>query len=372
MNNTNNHYKKLSIKEKIGQMFFIGLPSDEYDDATKKIIEEIVPGGVCLFARNIKKADRVRSFLDKLRNELPFEPFLSLDQEGGLVDRLRRIVTPMPSVQEISANGNVENSQRLAEITAEVVRVLGFNMNFAPVVDITNENRLDFVMNNQCRTFGCSLDDVVNFTTIYLDQLQKDGCMGCLKHFPGIGAVEFDPHDELPTVKLDREALFNLDIKPYANHFSNGNVDAVMTGHAVFPSFDLQEYDDNGNLLPTSLSYNIVTRLLRDELKFQGIALTDDLEMGAIVENYGIGQASIMSVKAGNDFILICNDSKAIFEAFDTILNAVVDGEISEKRIDQSLERIFRIRKKLTPPLEFNETRLEILSKEIANFKESL
>jgi len=365
-------YKNLTLKEKIGQLYFIGLPSDEYDDGAKRLIEEIEPGGICLFARNIKDARKTRTLLEALRAELPFEPFLSLDQEGGLVDRLRRIVTPMPSVQDISTDGKLQNAERLARITAEVVRILGFNMNFAPVVDVTDEARRDFIMNTQCRTFGCTLEEVTEFTTVYLDSLQKGGCLGCLKHFPGIGAVQFDPHHELPTVDLDREQLFDFDIKPYIEHFATNNVLAIMTGHITFPRFDLQERDSNGKLLPSSLSYNIVTKLLREELHFEGLALTDDLEMGAVVENYGIGEASKMAFLAGSDFILVCNDPEAIVESFNSVLDAAEKGEISEDRIDQSLERIFRVRELLSPPLEFNEEKLSSLSEEIDDFKKSL
>ncbi|NNF01027.1 MAG: glycoside hydrolase family 3 protein [Pyrinomonadaceae bacterium] len=365
-------YKNLSLKEKVGQMYFIGLPGDSYDDGARRLIEEIAPGGVCLFARNIKKADRTRELLDTLRSEIPFEPFLSLDQEGGLVDRLRRIVTPMPSVQEISADGNVENAKMLAEITAHVVRILGFNMNFAPVIDVTDEARQNFVMNTQCRTFGCTLEDVVEFTTAYLDTLQNAGCLGCLKHFPGIGAVEFDPHNELPTVNLDRDQLFSFDLKPYVEHFARGNVHAIMTGHTTFPPFDLQERDSSGKLLPSSLSKNIVTGLLRDELHFRGLALTDDLEMGAVVENYGIGEASKMAVDAGNDFVLVCNDPEAIIESFNAVYKAVVNGEISEERIDHSLERIFKVRDLLSPPPEFEEQKISSLSDQIDDLKRSL
>lgn len=365
-------FENLTLKEKVGQLYFIGLPSDELEDGAKRLIGEIAPGGICLFARNIKEAGRTRELTQKLRAQLPFEPFISLDQEGGLVDRLRRLVTPMPSVQEISADGNVENAKRLAEITAEVVRTLGFNMNFAPVVDITDEARQDFVMNTQCRTFGCSLEDVVEFTKVYLEALQQGGCIGCLKHFPGIGAVEFDPHNELPTVNLNREEIFDFDLKPYVEHFTTGNVHAIMTGHTTFPPFDLQERDSNGKLLPSSLSFNIVTKLLRKELGFDGLALTDDLEMGAVVENYGIGEASKMAVKAGSDFVLVCNDPEAIMDSFNAVLNAVENGEISEERIDQSLERIFRVRDSLSQPLDFDEQKLASLSEEIDNLKKSL
>ena len=371
VNNTNN-CSKLSTREKVGQLFFIGLPRDEIDSLTDKLLDEIKPGGVCLFARNTKNAENTRKLLDGIRERSAFEPFLSLDQEGGLVDRLRRIVEPMPSAKDVSKAGNIKNVISVAKITAEVVRILGFNLNFAPVVDVIDDSRDGFIMNSQHRTFGRSTEEVTEFTTAYLETLQKGGCLGCVKHFPGIGGVQFDPHEELPAVQCGRDDLYEIDLSPYVAHFKRENVYSIMTGHTVFPSFDLQEADSSGKLLPSSLSYSFVTTLLRDELGFQHLALTDDLEMGAIVNNYGIGTAAKMSVQAGNDFVLICNDPDAIFKGFEAVLSAVESGEILESRIDESLERIQTVRTKLQPPLEFSESRLEELSHEIVELKKSL
>lgn len=365
-------YKNLSIKEKIGQLFFIGLPGEELIDDSRRLLEEISPSGICLFARNTKNAQKTRKLLDDIAEALPFQPFFSIDQEGGLVDRLRRITEPIPSAKDVSKSGNLENARKLAQITAEVIRILGFNMNFAPVIDVTNDKRLGFIMDNQSRTFGISKEEVFDWTKIYLDALQNKGVIGCLKHFPGIGAVEFDPHEELPAVSANREELFDTDIFPYLKHFETKQVHAVMSAHATYPNFDLQETDSSGKLLPSSLSHNIVTSLLRKELGFEGLALTDDLEMGAIVNNYGMGEATKMAFLAGSDFLLICNEIEAIKEGFNAMLDAVENGEITEQRIDESLERIFRVRELLEKPLDFDENRLEELSQEIKDLKQSL
>lgn len=365
-------YKNLSIEKKIGQLFFIGLSGEVITDEEISILNNISPGGICLFARNTKNALKTRELLDTVTDILPFQPYLSVDQEGGLVDRLRRINEPLPSAKDVSRSGNTEFTRRLAEISAEAIRILGFNMNFAPVIDVINDSRKGFIMDNQLRTFGNSTSEVIEHTEIYLKALQDKGIIGCLKHFPGIGAVEFDPHEELPSVLLDRDKLFETDVLPYIKHFENQNVMAIMTAHTTFPLFDLQETDSSGKLLPSSLSHNIVTKLLREELKFDNLALTDDLEMGAIVNNYGIGEAAKMSFLAGSDFILICNEKKAILDSYETMLNAVNNGEIPESRIDESLERIFRVRKHLSQPLEFSEKRLEELSLEILDLKKSI
>ncbi len=359
----------LPIEKKIGQLFFIGLPTVEVNKSARELLEEISPGGVCLFARNIRTAEQVRGFLSDITDILPIEPLLSLDQEGGLVDRLRRFSTPMPAASLILKIADIE---QLALITAEIVRILGFNMNFAPVVDVVDEHRKQFLNGLYSRSFGNSKEDVIKLAGAYLNILQTNGCLGCLKHFPGLGASEVDSHEELPLVNLSRQELFANDLQPYRELFKTTQVHAVMTAHASFPMFDLQETDSDGKLLPSSLSYNFVTRLLRDELGFTGLAVTDDLEMGAILKNYGIGAACKMAINAGEDMLAICANADEMRTGFLAVLGAVKNGEISEKRINQSLERIAHLKTLMQPPLPFDAARLTALSEKIAELNTQL
>ena len=356
----------LPFEQKIGQLFFIGLPGAEFDEAARALLAEISPAGVCLFARNIREAAQTRRLLGNVRENLPIEPFLSLDQEGGLVDRLRRVVEPMPAVNLLRTHAQVAE---LARITSEIVRILGFNMNFAPVVDILDEKRSEFTNGLYSRTFGRSKEEVFEFSRVYLETLQQNGVLGSLKHFPGLGASGVDSHEELPAVNLENEEFESLDLDPYRKHFNLGAVHAVMIAHAAFPNLDLQERDQNGKLLPSSLSYNFTTKLLRQKLGFDGLALTDDLEMGAILKNYGIGEACKMAIKAGQDQLLICNDAGAIREGFDAVLKAVRSGEIAESRVDDSLQRIAVVKNLMHTPLDFDQNRLDELSNEISDLK---
>lgn len=361
------NFDNLTTKQKIGQLFFIGLPGTEIDSETEDLLKKIAPGGICLFSRNIKTARQTRNLLDTLREVLPVEPFLSLDQEGGLVDRLRRVIAPMPSAQVFTEKRNVETVKKMAEITGETIRILGFNMNFAPVVDVIDERREKFVNGLYSRAFGKSKEDVVGLTSAYLKSLQDSGCIGTIKHFPGYGATEVDSHEHLPTVNLSKSELFEKDLYPYFELFKNSEVFAVMVGHAAYPQIDLQEKDERDRFLPSSLSRKFITSLLRKELGFQNLVLTDDLEMGAILENYGIGEAAKMALKAGNDFLLICADPKRMTEAFDAVSNAVEKGEINELEINESLARIIKIKNLLQPPLPFDEKRLQELSEDVKN-----
>ena len=202
--------------------------------------------------------------------------------------------------------------------------------------------------------------------------LHTKGIIGCLKHFPGLGATQVDSHEELPTVKISETELFSTDLFPYRELITSTNVQAIMAAHAAFPNVGLQETGQNGKLLPSSLSYKFVTTLLRGELQFDGLVITDDLEMGAIVKNYGIGDACKMAVAAGADMLAICADPNAVREGYDAVLQAVNDGEISLDRIDESLIRIASIKTMFSEPPTFDPDRLEKLSNEIAAFNDQL
>lgn len=359
----------LPLEQKIGQLFFIGLAGTQIDDSARALLGEISPAGVCLFARNIREAEQTRKLLDDVRAHLPVEPFLSLDQEGGLVDRLRRVVEPMPAANLLKTSAQVET---LARITSEIIRILGFNMNFAPVVDVLDEPRAKHINGLFSRTFGASKEEVFEFARKYLETLQANGVTGTIKHFPGLGATEVDSHEELPLVNLKNEEFDSIDLYPYKEFFKTGEAHAVMIAHAAFPNLDLQERDQNGKLLPSSLSFNFTTKLLREHLGFDGLAITDDLEMGAILKNYGIGEACKMAVKAGQDLLLICNDAKAVREGFSAVLSAVKSGVIEETRVNNSLQRIAAVKNLMQSPLRFDNDRLGELSNEISDLKANL
>jgi beta-N-acetylhexosaminidase len=356
-------------EKKIGQLFFIGLSGIEINRDIRELLEDISPGGICLFARNIRSAEQTKKFLDETHQVLPLEPLLSIDQEGGLVDRLRRIITPMPSASSIKTTEDVE---KLAKITSEVLRMLSFNMNFAPVVDVMDEHRGGNANGLYSRSFGNDKETATESAGAYLETLQDGGCLGCVKHFPGLGASQADSHEDLPIVNLTREDLFATDLFPYRKLFKSTQVHAVMVAHASYPWFDLQETDANGKLLPSSLSFNIINNLLRRELDFQGLVISDDLEMGAILKNYSIGDACVMAINAGVDMVSICGDANAIRKGFTAVARAVKTGEIKETRVEESLKRIAQVKSLIQPPLPLDTARLQILSREIAELNKKV
>lgn len=351
----------LSIEQKVGQLFFVGIPGPEVDDATKRLLDRVSPGGVCLFSRNIKGREQTREFLDNLRSTLPQLPLLSVDQEGGLVDRLRRIMMPMPAAASLRS---AEDAAELGRIVGESLSILGFNMDFAPVVDVVDHGRAKYSNGLFTRPFGHSKEQVAEYAAAFLAALQGQGVLGCLKHFPGLGAAEVDSHEELPVVKISEDDLRSTDLFPYGSLLSQ--VDSVMVAHAAFPETDLQERDQSGKLLPSSLSNRFLTELLRGELGFDSLVVTDDLEMGAIIKSYGIGEACKMALNAGADMLAICADPARILDGYQNVLGAVKSGEISEGRIESSLERIAKTKAKILPPPTFDSARLDELSSQTA------
>ncbi|HEX7998103.1 MAG TPA: glycoside hydrolase family 3 N-terminal domain-containing protein [Pyrinomonadaceae bacterium] len=364
----------LSLEQQIGQLFYIGLPGTELDRETRELIEYVKPGGIIIFGRNVREAEQLRSLLDSVREMLPVEPLFGIDQEGGLVDRLRRICQPMPAARTIRQHGDLAAARSLGRITGEVLRLLGFNMNFAPVMSIMTDER-DLLSNGlYSRSFGRSPGEVLGYTMVYLRALQGTGLMGCLKHFPGIGAGEVDSHEEMPVVHLSHDALIAQDLAPYIELFQreDDRVRAVMVSHGGFPNIDIRQGLAGGLLEPASLSHSIVTRLLREELGYQHLVLTDDLEMGAIARHCEIEAAAIRAFFAGQDMLLICSKPEMIRRGYEALLLTAEKGKLPTERLQDSLRRIGEYKSLAQPPLAFDKERFRQLSDEIAQLNHKL
>jgi len=364
----------LPLEQQIGQFLFIGLPGTELDAEARALVEEVQPGGVIIFGRNVAGPEQLRSLLDEVREIVPTPPLFGIDQEGGLVDRLRRIFTPMPSARTIRQHGDLAAARALGRVTGEVLRMLGFNINFAPVMSIMTEDR-DLLSNGlYSRSYGRSPGEVLGYTTVYMRGLQGAGMLGCLKHFPGIGAGEVDSHEEMPVVRLSHDDLIAQDLAPYIELFQrrDDRVRCVMVSHGGFPNIDIREEMTGGLLVPASLNYNIVTTLLRQELGYKHLVVTDDLEMGAIGRHYEIEDAAVRATLAGEDMLLICANPDKIRRGYHGLLEAAKSGKLPHERIKQSLDRIARTKTIMEPPLPLDLARFQELANEILKLNSKL
>jgi beta-N-acetylhexosaminidase len=363
----------LTLEQQVGQFFFIGLPGTELDAEARALIEEVQPGGIIIFGRNVASAEQLRGLLDGVRELLP-NPLIGVDQEGGLVDRLRKIFTPMPAARSIREHGDLAAARALGRISGEALRMLGFNMTFAPVMSIMTDER-DLLSNGlYSRSFGRSPGEVLGYTTVYLRGLQETGIVGCLKHFPGIGAGEVDSHEQMPLVSLTHDDLLAQDLAPYIELFQrkDDRVRCVMVSHGGFPNIDITKGVTGGLLEPASLSHNIVTNLLRDELGYQHLVVTDDLEMGAIAKHCEIEAAVVRAFVAGEDMMLICAHPEIIRRGYHSLLEAARAGRLPKDRVRSSLKRIAAMKSIIKAPGPFDAEKFQALSDETAKLNEKL
>ena len=367
-------FSSLSLEQQVGQFFFIGLPGTELDEETRDLLLEIQPGGVIIFGRNVAGPEQLRGLTDGVREVVRTPSLIGIDQEGGLVDRLRKIFTPMPSARTIRQHGDLAAARTLGRVTGEVLRMLGFSLNFAPVMSIMTDDR-DLLSNGlYSRSYGRSPGEVLGYSTVYMRGLQGTGMLGCLKHFPGIGAGEVDSHEEMPIVKLSHDDLIAQDLAPYIELFQrrDDRVRCVMVSHGGFPNINIKEETTGGLLEPASLNYAIVTELLREELGYQHLIVTDDLEMGAIARHCEIEDATVRAFMAGDDMLLICADPVKIRRGYHSLLKAAREGKVPQSRIEGSLNTIAAIKAIAAPPLPLDLERFQTLSDEINNLNSKL
>jgi len=364
----------LPLEQQIGQFFFIGLPGPELDQVARELIEEIKPGGIILFGRNVEAADQVRKLLDGARAMLPIAPLCGIDQEGGLVDRMRDIFPAMPSARAIRQHGDLSGARTLGRVTGEVLRMLGLDVNFAPVMSIITQERSQLTNGLYSRSFGRSPGEVLGYTTVYMRGLQATGCLGCLKHFPGIGAGEVDSHIEMPLVPLSHDDLLAQDLAPYIELFQRADdrVRMVMVSHGGFPNIDIKKGTTGGLIEPASISPSIVTKLLRQELGYKHLVVTDDLEMGAIAKHTEIEDASVRAFLAGEDMLLICATPETIRRGYRALLKAAREGSVSEKRIQASLKRVAATKALVKPPPPLDMDKYDRLANEIRQLNATL
>ena len=320
----------MTLSQKIGQMLLFGWQTDSQAAA---LIDELHVGGVVLMGRNIQPPGQMKATIDDLQNRAKAEGlpplFVAVDQEGGRVQRLG----PPHYVKRPTAREIGQSSPELARVAAQEIgaelRELGFNWDFAPVLDV-DSNPQNPVIGD--RSYGIDPEKVAALGVAAMRGFQEDaGVLACGKHFPGHGDTDTDSHFALPRITHDLAHLEAVELVPFHAAIAAG-IAAVMTSHILFPALD--------PTLPATLSPAILTGLLRQKLGFSGLIITDDLEMKGIAAGWGAAEAAVLAVEAGADILLCCHEwetQKAIQAA---LLAAVVNGRIAEGRLDKSLARI--------------------------------
>ena len=332
-----NKINAMSLDDKIGQLVIVGLDGFTMDNNINNLIKEHKAGGIILFKTNVNNSKQLVDLTNSLKtsnfqNKTPL--FISVDEEGGRVSRMPNEINNFPSNKSIGKRNNSNLSYNIGKTIAEELNDFGFNMNFAPVLDI-NSNVNNPVIGD--RSFGSNPGIVSKLGIKTMNGMQDNNIIPVVKHFPGHGDTSVDSHIGLPIVSKDLTTLNNFELIPFKEAIKD-NVDAIMVSHIL-----LNKIDANN---PASMSKTIITNILRKSLKFTGVVITDDMTMGAIIKYNDIGKAAVKSFNAGSDIILVCHEYSNEIKVINSLKKAVKDKTISESRLNESVYRILKLKGK--------------------------
>ena len=323
--------ESMSQTEKLGQMVMIGIQGTKVDDDSLYMLHQFHMGGVILFDRNMKSPEQVKQLTSDLQaqsnEKVPL--FIGIDEEGGDVVRMAEKLTPPPSQKEIGATGDTEQARTWAIKTAKSLKDMGINVNFAPVADVGSNDK---------RSYSTDTNTVIDFVRAATKGYQQENIIYSLKHFPGIGKGRVDSHVDSSSIDVAKEVLMTEDIIPFKTIIDENDPNDyfILVSHLKYPALD-EEY-------PASLSSKIMTDLLRNELGYKGIIITDDMEMGAVANHNDFRSIGVKAIKAGADIVLVCHEYEHQQEVYLGLLDAVNSGEISQERIDESVKRIIKVK----------------------------
>src|SRR5438046_5583359 len=319
--------------DSVGQLILCGAPGKELDAKTAQLFRKVQPGGFILFGSNIESVVQLRKLTDELRDLSESEPIITVDQEGGRVSRLRLIGNEPPNAQQLRDKDDMELIRRHGDITGRVLRLFGFNLNLCPVLDISFDDDADNSLRGRC--YGKTVEQVVRNAAAFNEGMRGQGIASCGKHFPGYSAATSDAHYQLPRIDRTREQLDQYELAVFREFVDD--VDSMMICHGWYPCFEPKK-------TPATLSRRIITDLLRNELAFDGLIMTDDLDMGAILTGYNLEDTIRLVIAAGNDLAMICHRIPEI-ESVHRIL-----GTLPDEQIDRALKSMAQFKKSLTAP----------------------
>ena len=318
----------MSDADKVGQLLMIGIHGKTLNDDAKFMLNEYRVSGIILFDRNMESKDQVKSLItdiNKTSKSAGLTPlFIGIDQEGGAVARMEDQLIKVPPAEELGKEP-IEQAVSLAKQSGTELKDLGFNINFAPVADLGL---------TYGRSFSTNPDDVVRYASAVGKAYDEAGLWYSYKHFPGIGKTDVDLHADTSVVPVSKETLLNEDTKVFVDLIkqSKPNTYAIMVSHAMYPQIDPDH--------PSSLSKAIITDWLRKDMGYNGVVVTDDMDMGALAKHYTFGDMAVQSILAGSDILLVCHEYEHMQEAYNGLMKAVKDGRISKERLDESVKRI--------------------------------
>jgi beta-N-acetylhexosaminidase len=324
----------MHLHNAIGQLFMVGIPDPIINRTTRTQLQDLRPGGVILFRRNYTDPVQFAALCDELHTLFPDQPLLTaLDHEGGRVHLLMPPFTHFPSARRVGQTKSLELAQRVGRAMGAELSSIGIDINFAPVLDVlTNVNNT--VIGD--RAFTSDPQTVGLFGCAQARGLRESGVIPCGKHFPGHGATQLDSHEDLPRDERSLQELQETDLYPFQLAINEG-IEMILTAHIVYPALDPE--------FPATMSRYVINNLLRQQCRYQGVVVTDDLEMGAIVRHHTVAHAAVQALCAGADLLLICHNIDIALTAREACLHALADGRLTRQRLDEAGQRLTTLRR---------------------------
>jgi beta-N-acetylhexosaminidase len=352
------------LRARIGQLLIVGFDGTEMTPRLTSLLTRLQPAGVILFARNIKTPGQTWRLLRDCQKCVTTPLFTCVDLEGGRVDRFRDALVPTPAAADVFATGNRKLFRKHGQIIGENCRALGFNVDFAPVLDLAFEASRK-VMSS--RAVSSDPHDVVSYARGFLTGLRAAGVLGCGKHFPGLGEGTLDSHHELPVIDKPLKKLWAEDLLPYRS--LRTQMPLVMISHAAYPQV-------TKNKTPASLSKVWITDILRKRIAYRNLIVSDDLEMGGVLSAAPIGQATVEFIRAGGDLCLICHREDYIAEAYDELVKTTNRDPQFARRVAESARRVLAFKKKSAKTLRKtkppSDSNIKTLSRQLLEFSEQV
>jgi beta-N-acetylhexosaminidase len=345
----------LSLREKIGQLIVTGFPEPRVTEDLKNLVTEYKIGNIILFSHNVQNAAQLKRLCTELQrlitNNTGYPALISIDQEGGRVTRLPADAVNIPGAMAIASTGRPENAYAAGRITARELCALGINFNLAPVLDINN-NKQNPVIN--VRSYGDTAETVEEYGLQMMRGLQDGGVLASIKHFPGHGDTSVDSHLGLPVIEKSIEQLMELELKPFVAAIESG-AEAITTAHILFPAIEKDR-------VPATMSGTIITDLLKKKMGYEGLVISDCLEMDAVRQYYGTAQGALGALKAGVHLVFVSHTPSLVKETVEVIEQAVQSGELPMSIVDEAVEKVFFYKMKYG---KLAETALSVVGSEV-------
>lgn len=356
--------KTQSISGQIGQLLIVGFDGTEVSPRLRSLLTRLQPAGVILFARNITSGEQTHRLLHECQSCVSTPFFTCVDMEGGKVDRFRNVIGPAPSAADVFATGDRKAFRKHGEVIGKSCRALGFNTDFAPVVDLAFAASRT-VMGS--RAVSANPKQATTYAREFLAGLRSAGVLGAIKHFPGLGEANLDTHHELPSVEKSWKNLWDADIAPYRALRRESQL--VLVGHSAYPAV-------THDCTPASLSKKWITDVLRNKIGYRGLVTSDDLEMGGVLKAAPIEQAAVGFIRAGGDLCLICHIEDHVTRSYDALVREADRDSRFARRVKESVARVLAFKRKSRELKRSGPTptaaKLEKLSRQLWEFSEQV